>query len=193
MNWSDAATLADLGELTALWLLGEIDGHPENGAESPDAETSEISEHLVEFNRSSFVTYFSQPAYPDQRASVGGWCDFETAKRLLRLTVEGDLIVLVDQPAIACSYTQIPITRVPGGSDSHWSPVWRVDDGDTDGAYTWMGAFPDDEYIDHVWGDAVPPAAVSALKSAWKVELIDPVWGREDALWQAMRRVLGGR
>ncbi len=201
MNWEDARTLKDLGEMTVRWLLGEIDATPSHGG-PPDRETARIVDYLVAFNRVGFVTENSQPAenvqydndgHPlyGQRAMVSGWCDRSTAQRLVRLTLASDLIVLAHQPG-GDSCVKIPVTIAPGGpsdgSDDSYA-IWDEPE-DVGGAFTFAGSVYGDEDIDDIFSGECSPEAVTALQTAWTVEIIDPMWGRDDVLWPALAQVL---
>ncbi|WP_157881130.1 DUF6919 domain-containing protein [Streptomyces griseoruber] len=68
MSWSDrrrwrsAHTVADLGELMALWLEGELRSWPGYmpGC-GPDEETTHLIPSLAALNRAGFLTIASQP------------------------------------------------------------------------------------------------------------------------------------
>ncbi|MGW5042147.1 DUF6919 domain-containing protein [Streptomyces parvulus] len=61
-RWKTAADVADLGDLMALWLEGEIDSWPgyEPGY-GPDEETRQLIPTLAAANRAGYVTVASQP------------------------------------------------------------------------------------------------------------------------------------
>src|SRR5260370_13737574 len=89
-----ARPLADLGELTALWLEGKIRSQPcyadpDPGEEwGPDPETRDIVPVLAAANRAGYFTDTSQPGEPPaigyngemwvQRAGVTGYASTET-------------------------------------------------------------------------------------------------------------------
>ena len=94
--WRTARSLAELGELTALWLLGEVPTHP-GQPDAPDEETMRIRDPLVRFNRAGFVTEFSQPGEKlkdgfAQRAAVAGFCPETAGRKLAALTLCSVLI-----------------------------------------------------------------------------------------------------
>jgi Helix-turn-helix domain len=88
VHWRSAATLHDLGVLTARWLDGDIAFLPSYGAAGPDPETEELVPMLAPLNRAGFVTTNSQPGVPAedgscQRAFIEGFCDDELASAIL--------------------------------------------------------------------------------------------------------------
>lgn len=58
-RWARAQSLAELGELTALWLEERIVAHPSYGDLAP--ETFSLVALLARLNRAGFVTTSSQP------------------------------------------------------------------------------------------------------------------------------------
>ncbi|MFR0358639.1 DUF6919 domain-containing protein [Streptomyces sediminimaris] len=172
--WRTAHTLEDLGELTAQWLEGRITHLPGYYADGPDEETTSLVPHLAEANRNGYVTDFSQPGltYPGgdaQRAAVSGFCTEDVADRIGAAVLLTDLVAIVTPPG-SSNPTQIPVT---------------TDDGE---AFTWVGGGMDDGSIDDMYGDDCPDA-VEALKAAWQVDIFDPVWGRQDLLWERLSAV----
>lgn len=166
MTWSEAHSLDDVGQVTALWLLGRLPMHPNQPA-SPDEETTSIRAALVRLNRAGFVTDFSQPGQrgmdgSGQRAAVSGFCSKEIALRLASLTLCSELIVLAYPPG-SLRVCQIPITV----DDYH--------------PFTWLGSF-DPEAIECFHGLGME--AHKALLSSWWVGILDPRWGRERYLWR---------
>ena len=61
-EWRKAKSLNDIGELTAKWIEGTLPYYPLYDSETLDEEGFEIRQPLIFFNRSGFVTEFSQPA-----------------------------------------------------------------------------------------------------------------------------------
>lgn len=172
-SWGTAQTLEDLGELTALWLLGEVPECPTQGG-PPDAETAEIIQALVECNRRGFVTEFSQPGKPlrdgsGQRAAVSGYAPEPLAKKLFAASLHSDLVVLIFQPGAEGGYS-IPVTA------------------DVFHPYTRVGCFCGElaeEFCRHLG-----PLATLAVLTAWYVAVIDPSWGRRDYLWHTLLKAL---
>jgi hypothetical protein len=61
-RWAGARTVADLGELMALWLEGEIGSRPGYAARyGPDPETAELVPLLAALCRTGLITTCSQP------------------------------------------------------------------------------------------------------------------------------------
>jgi hypothetical protein len=99
-SWEQPLDLAELGELTALWLEGAISTPMYGGG--PDEETIALMPALVAMNRNGYVTDFSQPGEKDrgwwQRAAVSGHCTRREADRLAALFLESELIVITEFP-----------------------------------------------------------------------------------------------
>lgn len=162
--WELARTLADLGDLTALWLEGEITYLPGYGNDRPDPETTQIMTALVAMNRAGFWTDCSQPGTEEQRAYVSGFCTEDTANAIRAATIDTELIVLA-APALLDRWTDVPITR-DGGVEWTWG-----------GCHSGAAA---GDYAEHL------PNAVEAITESHYVEVIDPRWGRNDLLWDVL-------
>jgi hypothetical protein len=169
--WQSAATISDLGELTARWLEGKLRWQPCYRGDRPDPETDELVPVLAAMNRAGFWTEDSQPGVIEedwcQRAMVSGYCTEATSNAIQAAVLNTDLIV-VTVPATLDNRTQIPVSR-SGAVES----TWAGGNSDPDGQYD----------------DDLSRAAVEAIRAAWHIEVIDPVWGRNDLLWDT---VLGG-
>lgn len=173
MNWTKAKSLSDLSELTAQWLLGLVVDHPCHFG-PPDDETKKITQTLVRMNRSGLMTDTSQPGKPfhdgnAQRACFSGFCEEVLAMAVASLTLSTDLIVLVFPPDSGGGY-QIPITL----EDYH--------------PFTWHGSY--DEQVVEPFGQALGIRGINALRMAWYVVVIDPVWGRQRYIWQQVEKVI---
>jgi hypothetical protein len=85
-RWRTARSLADVGELTAAWLHGEIRQTPTHSG-PPQDETIPYIDVLAAVNRAGFVTDNSQAAVSDEwgecEAWVSGLVSEETLARVL--------------------------------------------------------------------------------------------------------------
>jgi Domain of unknown function (DUF6919) len=177
-GWRDARTLADLGELTARWVEGKIPGHPCNGNAPTDPETHEIAAYLARCNRAGLVTTFSQPGRGHdaqgcaQRAALEALTTEAVARRIGALTLYTSLVVFLWPPGVSGG-CQVPITV------DEFHP------------FAWLGASSDDD--DSEWlASGISASAERALCRAWRVQVIDPVWGRKRYLWREVLSVLSG-
>lgn len=182
-RWASARTLADLGNLTALWLEGEIPSQPGYAANcGPDPETADLIPVLAACNRAGFVTNGSQPgesgtgcggARWDQRAAVQGFASMEATGRLLNILSGGGFIIRIERAGQRMSWKRaVPVS---------------LDDGSV---CTTFGAKLSRRFIRDDWeGYGIcHPDAVRALCDAYQVTVIDPEWGRNDRLWPALER-----
>jgi hypothetical protein len=174
LTWSKARSLADLGEITARWLLGLVPNHPcQEGP--PDLETNKIKRALIRLNRSGWVTDFSQPAEPHhngcaQRACVSGFCDERLARTIATLMLCAELMALAFPPNGGGGY-RIPITI-----DDYHPFIWH--------------ALFDPQYVFNSFAGTFHHEALRALRRAWYIIVIDPVWGRQRYLWQQIEKVM---
>jgi hypothetical protein len=186
--WESARTLADLGELTARWLEGDLASQPgyEPGA-GPDPETTSLTGVLAALNRAGYVTRCSQPGESGismdgtgwaQRAAVDGFAPAAVAGRIRDAAGQAGLSVILHAPMRRRSRTGygqvVPVT---------------VEDG---GPCTWFGAQVPRRDLRDAWtGYGIcHRQAVKALCAAWQVTVIDLDWGRDDRLWPALRAAL---
>lgn len=184
--WKSARTLADLGNLTARWLEGELPDVPGYDG-PPDEETLPLVPVLATLNRAGYVTICSQPgetgpgydgALWEQRAAVEGFADDTLVLRLIIAAAAAGLAVIHHNPARrARRWTRcgqmLPVTR-RNGKD-----------------YTWFGAHPSRLNLSDDWTGygSCHPDAVDAVLNAWQVTVIDPEWGRNDLLWEVLSSV----
>ncbi len=175
-RWHFARTLADLGELTALWLEGGIQQTPSHLG-PPDTETGPLIQLLAAVNRAGFVTHQSQPGIPldehrsAQRANVSGFASSDAFARLMAAAARADLI----------------ITAARGLAEDGFGPFFAItlDYGEE---YTWDGIAEPHSELEYHYGRVCRPEAVSAVCTAWQVTLIDPEWGRNDVLWPILEQ-----
>jgi len=189
--WHGARTLEDLGELTALWLEGDLASQPGYMPNhGPEPETLELIPTLAAVNRVGFVTVSSQPALLDphdargewlplwwQRAAVEGFADGPLSDYLVSLGREADLIA---QREPVCRFGWWP-RRYP----NRGFPVTFVDDE----IRTRFGAQWSRRDVRAHFGEVCSPRAVAAVCAAWQVTLIDPEPTRNDRLWPILDKV----
>jgi hypothetical protein len=189
-RWGIASNLLELGELTAQWIEGSIEGDsPWYGGEV-DHETSDIGEVICALNRAGFVTTHSQPAgVPDsgwewaQGAAVSGFASEEVARRIEGTLCRSDLITVRLGPLEESSCT-IPITiwgegradlNEQLGEPPPISPV-----------YTWEVGSEGHWEFERL-AECLNETMIQSLTEAVRVIAIDPPWGRSDLLWSMLR------
>jgi hypothetical protein len=182
VRWLSARTLADVGELTALFLEGHLQQTPTHMG-SPDTETIALIPVLAACNRTGFVTHQSQPGTPHdehggaQRANVSGYADSKTFARLMAAVADADLIITAPR-------------ALDGSDERDFGPFFAItlDYGEE---FTWDGHASSRRSLNDSYDWVCHPAVIEALYEAWQVTLIDPEWGRNDVLWPALQKFTG--
>ncbi|MBT2567637.1 hypothetical protein J7I84_14205 [Arthrobacter sp. ISL-85] len=177
--WRQATTLEAAGELTARWLEGGSSYQPGHFAAAFDAETQPIAAALAELNRNGIFTRESQPGIRSkdaaQREYVTGFCSAATAGELLALSTRTELVTVAHAPgeassaAIPVTLAGTEITTVLGSSEN-----------------------PVEEAQIQDWAGETNDALALLLADSWYVEILDPVWGRNDVLLPALLQALKG-
>jgi hypothetical protein len=181
-HWNQAKTPSEVGELTALWLEGQlrddpIPGHP---TEVPDEETDELIPTLANLNRWGFITGCSQPGSSDetwpQRAFVDGFAGIGAAEDICNETNRTRLVTLAyspDQP------------RVP---KDQWLRIPVTLDGEKEN--TWVGSCMSSAVVRLNHAKRYHPAFVDWLATeAWQITIFDPEWSGNDLLWRTLTAV----
>jgi hypothetical protein len=162
-RWAQPLSLKGLGQLTAEWLEGSIEGSPWNGGSSPDLETTPLLGYLSAMNRLGYVTEFSQPGIAgSQRASVAGFCERVQAECLASLSLSSDLVVVSEYPGVEATY-ELPITQEERRT------------------FTVLAGRP---ILDRSSGFHL--RTLSVLSECLYVSVVDPSWGRDDLLWASV-------
>lgn len=180
--WKKARTVPELGRLMARWLVGDIRTWPGYCATTTEPETRHLIPTLVAANRAGFVTTCSQPGMPltrgydgrmwRQRAMVDGWiADGRLLDCISSHANRAGVTVIANQPGQR-SHPGVTVTEAGGEHQMQagWIPGHR-------------------ELIATEWR-GVGSDALRDLRSAVHLTLVDPVWGRDDKLWPALRRAL---
>lgn len=181
--WREAATLTELGDLTARWLTGQLTSQPGYApGHGPDPETNELIPTLARACRAGYVTHGSQPGTPpepgydgarwSQRAVVDGWIDPERTDALTAAASAAGLVV-----------TSHPVYR--------WRHhARRADDG--------IDATQRERRVVTVFGrpwaradvrfnyDECSGDAIEALYRAQRVTIAAPDYGPDRRVWQTL-------
>jgi hypothetical protein len=176
--WRQATTLAAAGELTARWLEGESEYQAGTLAPGFDDETRPIAGQLAEINRSGLFTKESQPglaadASHAQREYVTGFCSTESARRLLQLSTQTEFVAVAHAPG-EMSRASIPVTL----------------DGDEVATVLGTSESPIESEQIRDWAEESNETLALVLADSWYVELLDPVWGRNQRLLPAVLETL---
>jgi hypothetical protein len=177
--WRQATTLAGAGELTARWLEGNSEFQPATFTASFDAETAPIAVELAALNRNGLFTKESQPGLRSaggaQRQYVTGFCSAEILAQLLALSTRSELVT---------------VAHAPGESSNAAIPV-TLDGGEV---VTVLGSSENPVTEDQIqdWAGETNDNLALLLADSWYVEILDPVWGRDDVLLPAVLGALTG-
>jgi hypothetical protein len=175
--WSACRTLANLGQVTARWLRGELSYFPGHNDphEPPLPESKDLLDVLVALNGAGYITTNSQPGQSmtrdgnAQRAFVRGYCSEDTFQRI-DAALYGTELVALPRPPGMYHLCPVPITTVGGKN------------------FTWAGmSSGEPEAIAREFGGALSEEMVSVLAGGWLVDVLDPVWGRTNLLWSKLQ------
>lgn len=179
-RWAAAETLRDLGELTALWLDGEI-GETPGYMGPPDPETRPLIDTLAAVNRAGFVTNQSQPGDfylswdgqpTSQRAAVTGFADDGMYRALRAAAHRNGLKVIAGRGGFRNKHHGVPVT---------------IHD-NTGQVFTAFGFVESRRHTRWEWG-ICQHSAVDELVAAWQVTIVDMDWDRNDRLWPVLDRL----
>jgi hypothetical protein len=183
--WRSARTLADLGELTALWLEGEIAsqlGYQPNYG--PDEETGELIPTLAAANRAGFLTTGSQPGYP---------AEFDDKRRLWQqkdavegFVTESLLLERLMEMADRGGYEAV-VHHGPRPGDNPKGTVVTACDGEP---VTGFGSHLTARVLRRLYpASLIHREAFAELRDAWQITLIGPEFGRSH-LWHDLHDVV---
>ncbi|MCX4682463.1 hypothetical protein OG413_45880 [Streptomyces sp. NBC_01433] len=183
-RWRSAENLQELGHLVASWLIGDLASQPGYQPNyGPDEETQHLIPVLVAVNRLGFVTDSSQPGFAgygydhhwwEQRAAVSGLVDDpELRDRLVAAAEVAGLTVVQHDMTPRRHAEGVPVTRSLGRARTHFGGFLPVRD------------------LRTVWQpEIIGRRAFDKVAAAWQFTLIDPEWGRDDVLWEALAEVV---
>ena len=170
--WKEARTLTGLGELTALWLEGAITYQP-GYIGGPSPETRPLISYLAAYNRAGLFTTCSQPATESptgaQRAWVSAFCNEAAIDAIAVRAARAGLVVLCAAPG-QDGAAELEVTHHHG-------------------LFTTFAVPMSAEYIDDYYA-ADCPAAINAIRAAWRLDIIDLTWGRNSVLWDCLAAAL---
>lgn len=183
--WKKATSVAELGQLMADWLEGRLGGWtPGYLDDRPDEETNHLIPILAACNRAGFVTTNSQPGHQPQRGYDGRmWRQRAWVKGWV---ADGALLNKVRTAAKRAGMTAI--AHGPSSRGGNWIPLVEADGEIQMAAGDYLGHR---RVINSEWR-GVGRHATNELRHATYLELIDPVWGRDDRLWPALAQAVRG-
>jgi hypothetical protein len=173
--WQSARTFADLCELTARWIEGDLGEQP--GYYGPtDIDDAEMVPVLAALNRAGCMTIQSQAGESgenwQQCAAVEGFADATAARRIAGIAETGWMTVVVHEPP-------------------RWSQ-WRFRRG-AEVTAQWISGRPGTafgtgfprRFLNGEYG-MCDRDAVRELCDAWQVAVIGPEPGRRSLLWAVL-------
>jgi hypothetical protein len=169
-QWREATTVQELGERGAAWARGELPAHP-GGYDVPDPETESLLPILARANAAGLFTHQSQPGgrweingvLVEQRAFVSGFLARDELPEFRR-HLEGAGMLVLDGLL-------------------HEEPLSKED-----GVVVTGGRWTNDYCLMHL-----SSAAHRNLDDAADLDVIDLVWCRENALWDALEGWMASR
>ena len=160
--WADARTVADLGQLMARWLEGDLKSWPGNApGYGPDDETRPLLPSLVAANRAGYVTTNSQPGLDG--------AGFDGARWRQRAAVDG----FVTDPDML---RKLQRAAQKHGLRVSTSGQWTVVTERASEPVTAFGQRVDDRVLRSVW-PGIHRSAYRAVADAQQVTVLHPVWG----------------
>jgi hypothetical protein len=183
-RWRAAGTLAELGELVALWLEGEIASRPGYQPRyGPDEETRELIPVLAAACRAGVVTTGSQPgareigadgAFWLQRAAVDAVIgDPQLLRRLVDAAEEAGLDIVINDLLNTPGEGAIPVTTRDGE------------------IVTAFGGALSGRDLHMIWSGC-SGTALDEVFTAAQVTLVDPTFGPSNRLWATLASVAAG-
>lgn len=177
-RWQAARSLADLCDLTARWLEGDLKQTPGH-AGPPCPETIGLIPVLAAANRAGFLTDDSQPGVPwdesesCQYAAVTGFVADENLDAL-RESLDLVELLFIEHRAVRRTICKDSVTvTVDGGEDftRYGQQISRK-------ALKWQF-------------EMCQPSAVQAVCDAWQVTIVEMEPGRNSVLWPALAEFAG--
>lgn len=175
--WRDARSIGDLGGAMAGWLEGRVPDRPGYCAARPDAETAHLVPVLARLNRRGWVTTDSQPgergtAYDGrpwtQRAAVQGYtaASDPLLPRVIRAARAAGFVVT----AYGAGRRVGPLRGV---TVTRWGGE----------AHSVFGGQPQGLWRAPELSGVGRPARRELVRHGVALAVVDPVWGRDCALW----------
>lgn len=176
--WRDARTIADVGQVMARWLTGEVRGWSGH-ADGVDDETRPLLPVLVTLNRAGFVTTNSQPGYDGPGYDGARW----RQKAWVEGVIDDRSPVLdrVVRAAQAAGMTVLRGSRHPG--------VTPLTDRNGELTAALGGRLPRNQ-LAREWSCLHRHAIRELRDHGVRINILDPTWGRDDRLWPALTNAI---
>lgn len=191
-RWRKTRSLADVAELTALWLEGAVASQPNYRPNyGPDEETKPLIPMLAAWNRAGFLTNLSQPGVMEecegggvlrrQRAAVEGFVDRRNGQLIVDAAIAAKLWVVLDGVTV---HGGSSVSRGLGGG----VVVTELAGGGHPGCF---GGYAPGEWARVAYKECGCLARQEIVESVC-LAVIDPVYDRNDVLWPVVNEALVG-
>jgi Domain of unknown function (DUF6919) len=177
--WRDARSIGDLGGAMAGWLEGRIDSWP-GCSTGPDDETLPLVPVLARLNRRGFVTTLSQPGDGGAMADGRPWVQ--------RAAVEGYIAAgdpLLNRVIRAARAAGLIVTAYGAGRAVGPSRGLVATRRGTETGLTLGGRPRGLRHAPELSGVG-RQARRQLAREGVALAVIDPVWGRDDVLWDLL-------
>jgi len=192
--WTQARSLADLGQCVALWLEGRLPPRPTSmHCGDVSDETARLVSVLARLNRGGrFITEGSQPARTPTQCAYGGYRPWQRAAVMGYVSPQA--IGLVRTTLRSLPGVEVRISP-PGAPHSEPTQVTCMTDRRVE-IRLFGGVLSQQEIAAHFgpiagWSDhpGLHDDVVRALQNAYQVSAVDTIWGRNNVLWPALTRL----
>ena len=176
--WRDTRTIADIGQVMARWLTGEVrywSGH----GDGIDSETRHLLPTLVALNQAGVVTTNSQPGYDGTGYDGAHW----RQKAWLTAIVD-DRSPLLGRLILSAEAAGMTVLR---GNRHHGQTVLTDRNGEP-----WTdirGRIPRN-HLAREWHGLSRQGLKELRTHGAVLHIVDPVWGRDDRLWPALANAI---
>lgn len=176
--WRNARTIADVGQVMAHWLTGEVRGWSGHD-DGVDSETLPLLPTLVALNRAGFVTTNSQPGYAGVGYGGAHWRQKAWVEGVI--DARSPLLNRVVRTAQAAGLTVLRGNRHSG--------VTPLTDRNGELTAAISGKLPRN-YLARQWSCLDRHAIRELRDHGAAINIVDPVWGRDDRLWPALANAI---
>ncbi|GAA3267910.1 DUF6919 domain-containing protein [Streptomyces lavendulae] len=172
--WRDAGTIAEIGQVMARWLTGEVRGWSGHG-DGVDPETRHLLPTLVALNRAGVVTTNSQPG------EVGtGYDGAHWRQKAFAAVIVDDRSPLLDRLIRSANSSGLTVLR-----GNRYPGLTVLTDRNGEPQMALAGSVPRN-HLAREWSCLGSQGLKELRDHGAVLHVVDPVWGRDDRLWPAL-------